>query len=89
MASKYLKSENLTHKLLIAYCIYLENAHLRSYQNLLSQENVIENADSGFLEKKLNKGQLVQFSPRLRDNFKGQWENPQNPRLVAKKLCPL
>ena len=30
---------------------YLENAHLRSYQNLLSQENVIENADSGFLKK--------------------------------------
>ena len=44
-------SESLTHKLLIAYCIYLENALLRSYRNLLSQENVIENADSGFLKK--------------------------------------
>ena len=71
MASKYLKPENLTYKRLIAYCIYLENVLVRSYQNLLSQENVIENADSGFL-KKLNKGQLVQFSQRLRDNFKGQ-----------------
>ena len=30
---------------------YLENALLRSYRNLLSQENVIENADSGFLKK--------------------------------------
>ena len=49
--SQYLKSENLTHKLLIAYCIYLENVLVRSYEKLLSQENVIENADSGFLKK--------------------------------------
>ena len=51
MALKYLKPENLTHKRLIAYCIYLENVLVRSYQILLSQENVIENADSGFLKK--------------------------------------